>query len=244
MASAVPESSVLMVTVPLFHAYGFLFCLKAVAAGESAVIHTERFDAKRALAAVGQLQTASIAGVREHRGTRNIGCLTSGFEAKIVDPVISIALPPGMQGEHWLKGPMVMQGQVPLAFVVRQTHSTLKESRVIEFVSSKVERMGSRTASKDIITLRGSAAIVSEFFGKQTDRSPSSSSCCVRLGRGLDLETRNCSILYNRGIYPEESFTKVKKYGLPMLLTQDEGVKSFISGLTSQLTGKPPDLVF
>ncbi|RWV82418.1 hypothetical protein GW17_00056084, partial [Ensete ventricosum] len=99
-----------------------------------------------------------------------------------------------------------------------------------------VERMGSRTASKDIITLRGSATIVSEFFGKQTDRSPSSSSCCVRLGRGLDLETRNCSILYNRGIYPEESFTKVKKYGLPMLLTQDEGVKSFISGLTSQLT--------
>ncbi|KAJ8475607.1 hypothetical protein OPV22_019334 [Ensete ventricosum] len=73
--------------------------------------------------------------------------------------------------------------------------------------------MGSRTASKDIITLRGSATIVSEFFGYAAN-----------------------SILYNRGIYPEESFTKVKKYGLPMLLTQDEGVKSFISGLTSQLT--------
>ncbi|URE09513.1 Mitotic spindle checkpoint protein [Musa troglodytarum] len=73
--------------------------------------------------------------------------------------------------------------------------------------------MGSRTASKDIITLRGSAAIVSEFFGYSAN-----------------------SILYNRGIYPEESFTKVKKYGLPMLLTQDEGVKSFIAGLTSQLT--------
>ncbi|XP_064969392.1 mitotic spindle checkpoint protein MAD2-like isoform X1 [Musa acuminata AAA Group] len=73
--------------------------------------------------------------------------------------------------------------------------------------------MGSRTASKDIITLRGSAAIVSEFFGYSAN-----------------------SILYNRGIYPEESFTKVKKYGLPMLLTQDEGVKSFLAGLTSQLT--------
>lgn len=45
------------------------------------------------------------------------------------------------------------------------------------------------------------------------------------------------SILYNRGIYPEESFAKVKKYGLPMLLTQDEGVKSFITNLTSQLSG-------
>ncbi|KAG6525463.1 hypothetical protein ZIOFF_015419 [Zingiber officinale] len=74
--------------------------------------------------------------------------------------------------------------------------------------------MGSRTASKDIITLRGSAAIVCEFFGYAAN-----------------------SILYNRGIYPEESFVKVKKYGLPMLLTQDEGVKSFLAGLTSQLTG-------
>lgn len=46
-----------------------------------------------------------------------------------------------------------------------------------------------------------------------------------------------CSILYNRGVYPEESFAKVKKYGLPLLLTQDEGVKSFISNLNSQLSG-------
>lgn len=46
------------------------------------------------------------------------------------------------------------------------------------------------------------------------------------------------SILYNRGVYPEESFAKVKKYGLQMLLTQDEGVKTFISNLTAQLSGK------
>lgn len=45
------------------------------------------------------------------------------------------------------------------------------------------------------------------------------------------------SILYNRGVYPEESFVKVKKYGLPMLLTQDEGLKSFLATLTSQLSG-------
>ncbi|KAF0891712.1 hypothetical protein E2562_010923 [Oryza meyeriana var. granulata] len=73
--------------------------------------------------------------------------------------------------------------------------------------------MASRTASKDIITLRGSAAIVSEFFGYAAN-----------------------SILYNRGVYPEESFAKVKKYGLTMLLTQDEGVKTFIANLTSQLS--------
>ncbi|KAK1377359.1 mitotic spindle checkpoint protein MAD2 [Heracleum sosnowskyi] len=71
----------------------------------------------------------------------------------------------------------------------------------------------SKTVTKDIITLRGSAAIVSEFFGYAAN-----------------------SILYNRGVYPEESFAKVKKYGLPLLLTQDEGVKSFISSLNSQLS--------
>ena len=50
----------------------------------------------------------------------------------------------------------------------------------------------------------------------------------------------DCSILYNRAVYPEESFTKVKKYGLTMLLTQDEGVKNFIANLTSQLSGRFP----
>ncbi|CAL1359868.1 unnamed protein product [Linum trigynum] len=73
--------------------------------------------------------------------------------------------------------------------------------------------MASKTAAKDIITLRGSAAIVSEFFGYAAN-----------------------SILYNRAVYPEESFARVKKYGLPMLLTKDEGVKSFISNLNAQLS--------
>jgi hypothetical protein len=34
--------------------------------------------------------------------------------------------------------------------------------------------------------------------------------------------------------------TKVKKYGLTMLLTQDEGVKAFIASITSQLSGRRP----
>lgn len=49
-----------------------------------------------------------------------------------------------------------------------------------------------------------------------------------------------CSILYNRGVYPEETFGRVKKYGLPLLLSQDEGVKTFISNLNKQLSGKHP----
>ncbi|CAL9185955.1 unnamed protein product, partial [Musa hybrid cultivar] len=39
-------------------------------------------------------------------------CLTSGLEAKLVDPVTNIALPPGLQVELWLKGPTVMKGYI------------------------------------------------------------------------------------------------------------------------------------
>ncbi|XP_059657754.1 mitotic spindle checkpoint protein MAD2 isoform X1 [Cornus florida] len=117
--------------------------------------------------------------------------------------------------------------------------------------------MASRTATKDIITLRGSAAIVSEFFGMYPVSLnfsalfffcfESSFSFLGFLGIFeilIDLVflcepfsgyAAN-SILYNRGIYPEESFVKVKKYGLPMLLTQDEGVKTFIANLTAQIS--------
>ncbi|XP_008667704.1 uncharacterized protein [Zea mays] len=79
--------------------------------------------------------------------------------------------------------------------------------------------MASRTASKDIIALRGSAAIVSEFFGYAAN-----------------------SILYNRAVYPGESFAKVKKYGLTMPLTQDEWV-NFITSATSKNSGKLQGIV-
>ncbi|MFS7918002.1 putative mitotic spindle checkpoint protein Mad2 [Helianthus anomalus] len=46
-----------------------------------------------------------------------------------------------------------------------------------------------------------------------------------------------CSILYNRGVYSKESFGRVKKYGLPLLLFQGEGVKEFIANLNAQLSG-------
>uniref|UniRef100_A0ACD5URV0 Uncharacterized protein n=1 Tax=Avena sativa TaxID=4498 RepID=A0ACD5URV0_AVESA len=112
--------------------------------------------------------------------------------------------------------------------------------------------MASRTASKDIITLKGSAAIVSEFFGYAanrcgTGRGTAASSPLIYLRRsvvrkifGISRLIRGvsvgCSILYNRGVYPEESFARVKKYGLPMLLTQDAAVKTFLTSLTSQLS--------
>ena len=60
----------------------------------------------------------------------------------------------------------------------------------------------------------------------------------VRLKKNTNFDRAICSILYNRGVYPEETFERVKKYGLPLLLSQDEGVKTFISNLHKQLSGK------
>ena len=52
-------------------------------------------------------------------------------------------------------------------------------------------------ATKSEITLRGSTQIVTEFFGYSIN-----------------------TILYQRGIYPPETFARVAKYGLTMLVTK------------------------
>lgn len=40
---------------------------------------------------------------------------------------------------------------------------------------------------------------------------------------------RPCSILYQRGIYPPESFSSVPKYGMPLPVTRDEGLRAYLS---------------
>ncbi|KAF3328660.1 4-coumarate--CoA ligase-like 5 [Carex littledalei] len=171
--------AVLMMTIPLFHVYGFLFVLKTVATRETAVVQTERFDARRTLRAVEQfrvtnlplappallalvriaeegglewdmssLQVVSCGGAPIgndliHRFLRvfpnvwfgqgygltestsgcfrtdgqegtnyigSVGRLVAGFEAKIVDPVTGVVLPPSSQGEIWIKGQQIMKG--------------------------------------------------------------------------------------------------------------------------------------
>lgn len=66
---------------------------------------------------------------------------------------------------------------------------------------------------ENVITLKGSTAIVTEFFGYSIN-----------------------SILYQRGIYPSDTFTNVSKYGLTMLVTKDETLKSYLSNVLVQLS--------
>lgn len=62
------------------------------------------------------------------------------------------------------------------------------------------------------ITLRGSVAIVTEFFGFAVN-----------------------SILFQRGIYPPESFESRKKYGLGMMVTSDAGLTQYLDNVLRQI---------
>ncbi|GMK55367.1 hypothetical protein CspeluHIS016_0204230 [Cutaneotrichosporon spelunceum] len=64
------------------------------------------------------------------------------------------------------------------------------------------------TRTNQAITLKGSTALVTEFF----------------------------DILYQRGVYPSDEFRMVKKYGLPMLVTSDEGLKEYIQTILGQVS--------
>lgn len=68
------------------------------------------------------------------------------------------------------------------------------------------------TATRSEITIKGSVEIVTEFFGYAVN-----------------------SILYQRGIYPPESFTSVAKYGLSLLVTSDEGLKTYLAQVLRQV---------
>ncbi|CAJ0933282.1 unnamed protein product [Ranitomeya imitator] len=74
-------------------------------------------------------------------------------------------------------------------------------------------------ATKEGITLKGSADIVSEFFYF-----------------GIN------SILYQRGIYPAETFTRAQKYGLTLLISTDPDLKNYLNTVVEQLKGVEPHI--
>ena len=46
-----------------------------------------------------------------------------------------------------------------------------------------------------------------------------------------------CSILYQRGLYPPDYFSRVQKYGLPMVIAKQEDLYRYISNMVSQVKG-------
>lgn len=70
----------------------------------------------------------------------------------------------------------------------------------------------SKVETSNTITLRGSTDIVTEFFNYSVN-----------------------SILYQRGIYAPESFKRVSKYGLAMMMTTDESLTTYLNNIIKQL---------
>ncbi|XP_071544246.1 mitotic spindle assembly checkpoint protein MAD2A [Panulirus ornatus] len=71
---------------------------------------------------------------------------------------------------------------------------------------------GTKQENGSCITLKGSAQLVSEFFYY-----------------GIN------SILFQRGIYPPDSFTSKQHYGLTLCITTDNGVKDYLNNVLAQI---------
>jgi mitotic spindle assembly checkpoint protein MAD2 len=81
-------------------------------------------------------------------------------------------------------------------------------------IKKKTQKMSSvATATANEITLRGSTQIVTEFFGYSIN-----------------------SILYQRGIYPPETFSRAQKYGLTMMVTSSPALQDYLNKILGQLS--------
>ena len=67
-------------------------------------------------------------------------------------------------------------------------------------------------STRNTVSLKGSVAMVTEFFGFAVN-----------------------SILYQRGVYPPETFMQVPKYGLPLTVTKDDKLKAYLGQVLTQL---------
>ncbi|KAK1635343.1 mitotic spindle checkpoint component MAD2 [Colletotrichum phormii] len=79
--------------------------------------------------------------------------------------------------------------------------------------ASKADKSDKEDKSKvHKLALKGSAKLVAEFFQYSIH-----------------------TILFQRGVYPAEDFSAVKKYGLNMLVSSDDQVRAYIKKIMSQL---------
>ncbi|KAL1597558.1 Mitotic spindle checkpoint component mad2 [Nothophoma quercina] len=96
----------------------------------------------------------------------------------------------------------------------KTTSSTSKSTSASKSSSSKSKSKSSKSDESKVhkLALKGSSKIVNEFFEYSIN-----------------------TILFQRGVYPAEDFTAVKKYGLTMMVTADDQVKAYIKKIMSQL---------
>lgn len=72
--------------------------------------------------------------------------------------------------------------------------------------------MASKQAKRQAITLKGSCALVTEFFKYAVN-----------------------TILFQREVYPSDDFHMVKKYGQTVLVTQDLALENYLERILAQV---------
>lgn len=88
--------------------------------------------------------------------------------------------------------------------------------------------------TKNAITLKGSAAIVSEYLSKFfVSFKIFLDAYCFHLNLDYGIN----SILFQRGIYPPESFSSTQQYGLTILMSKDDKIEGFIKNVLCQVEG-------
>lgn len=96
-----------------------------------------------------------------------------------------------------------------------QIQSSSEQRRVCLVAQTNLRNMSRQMQAqltKNTITLKGSAQIVAEFFNYAVN-----------------------SILYQRGVYPPESFEAKKNYGLTLWSTIDESLSKYLSTVLLQM---------
>jgi hypothetical protein len=82
------------------------------------------------------------------------------------------------------------------------------------FLAAIMAASSSAIATANVINLKGSTDIVTEFFNYSVN-----------------------NILYQRGVYPPETFKRVSQYGLSMMVSTDDALVSYLSNILKQLEG-------
>lgn len=90
------------------------------------------------------------------------------------------------------------------------------------------------TSTQNAITLKGSAAIISEYLSKSILRTEQRV-LYSKLPLSPTADYGINSILFQRGIYPPEQFTSVQQYGLTILMSKDEKIIAFLRNVLTQV---------
>lgn len=106
--------------------------------------------------------------------------------------------------------------------------------------------MSTAQATKNCITLKGSAQIIVEYLSKyeiQQQQWKDAYELRALIHYGVlslfiaKLEYGINSILFQRGIYPAENFDNTQQYGLTILMSKDPKIQTFLQNVLTQTEG-------